>query len=87
MREIDDTAYLNLQSSSLYRNRYLAWKARMLPEIDNIILDFEKNGVDTTMSERNLTPRDIALLVRLKYFTEDEVEKFALQTIEQSVPT
>lgn len=86
LREVDDMAYLQYLRSDMYRNRYLRWKDEMLEDLDAIIEDLDKYSVDEVMDKRGLTPKDIALLVRLRYLTDDEVARYDLRRIEQTVP-
>lgn len=86
MRSPDDASYIEYLPSKLYRNRYLRWKDLMLQNIDAIVAGFTKEGVEATMKKYSLTQKDIALLVRLRFLTDDEITRFALQGIECGVP-
>lgn len=86
MRTVDDLAYMSYLPSDMYRNRYMRWKNVMLGNIEAIVASFSADGVDATMQKFSLTPKDIALLVRLKYLSDDEVEQYSLRTIECGVP-
>lgn len=86
-RVINDAAYLNTLTSTLYRNRYIRWKSEVLSKIDSIMESLEKGvALSDVMSEYNLTNRDVALLVRLNYISSEEAESYGLDCIEKSVP-
>ena len=86
MRSVDDSSYMNFLPSDLYRNRYLRWKSVMLSNIDAIVASFSTEGVEATIQKFGLTPKDVALLVRLKYFDAEEIEQYGLRKIECGVP-
>lgn len=71
----------------LYRKHYDLWKARMLKSVDKIAESLASKSPEEVMEEYSLSPRDIALLVRLNYFTPEETEKYNLRRIEEKVPT
>ena len=81
----DDQDYINFLGMDIYIRRYLRWKERMMPQIESIVHDLETMTPEELMKSRDMTPFDIALLVRLKYLTAEEVEKFDLRRIEQMV--
>lgn len=84
-RRIDDVDYMECLPS-LYRKSYITWKARMLTQVDAIAQDLNGMQPEEVMTKYNLTPRDVALLVRLQYLTAEEVEKYGLRRIEGTVP-
>lgn len=84
-RKIEDTEYMECLTT-LYRRNYLRWRDKMLSQIEDIVCDFEVMTVDQVMEKYALTPRDVALLVRLHYFTPEEAQRFDLERIEQAVP-
>ena len=86
LRNIDDKDYIECLPSDLYRHNYANWRQRMLDNIEIIVQQLSEKPVEAVMEEMNLTTRDIALLVRLKFFTEEEVEKFDLRRIEKLIP-
>ena len=69
-----------------YRTSYTKWRTRMLNSIDAIAEAIAHMPVEDVMQKFNLSPRDIALLVRLNYFTAEEVVEYGLERIERSVP-
>ena len=83
-REVVDKEYIECLPV-LYRKHYALWRERMLANIDTISQALEGNSIEAVMEHFRLSPRDVALLVRLHYFTEDEVERFGLRRIEESV--
>ena len=85
-RNIDDSDYIAFLPGDMFRRRYFRWRERMLRDVEGIVADLKKHPVEEVMEMRNLTPRDIALLVRLKYLTPEEVEEFDLRKIEQALP-
>lgn len=85
-RHVDDADYLNFLPTPLHRNRYLRWKEEMLQSIDSILADLEKSSVMEVMTTRSLTPKDIALLVRLHYVTDEEADTYNLRSVEAMVP-
>lgn len=82
---IHDSDYIDTLPR-LYKRTYSSWKERMLKQVDSIADSMRMHGVEATMTMFSLSPRDVALLVRLGYFTEQETEEFGLAAIEQSVP-
>lgn len=85
-RNVDDQAYLNFLPTPLHRNRYLRWKGAMLQQLDVILADLERSNISDVMSNRGLTPKDVALLVRLHYVTDEEADKYGLREVEAMVP-
>lgn len=83
---VDDEDYLATLPPGLYRNRYFLWKEKMLGQIDSIKQDLVTDSLESVMTKYNLTPRDIALLVRLNYISEEDSKLFGLDVIEKSVP-
>lgn len=69
-----------------YRANYTRWRQRMLSNIDAVAVALQGQDIETVMVQYSLTRRDIALLVRLHYFTDDEVCRYNLSEIERSVP-
>lgn len=86
MRNVDDRSYMEFLPTQMHQRRYLVWKEQMLGKIDYFVSELRQKEVKTVMEEQGLTPRDVALLVRLKYFTDDEIEIFGLREIEETVP-
>lgn len=86
VRPIDDAGYIECLASPMYQQYYYRWKSRMLGQIEQIVRALEEKPVDEVMAAFKLTQRDIALLVRLGYFTGDEVDRFGLREIEAGVP-
>lgn len=84
-RSVDDKDYISFLPTRLQVNRYLRWKEQMLLDIDNIIAELDSLSIDDVMEQRNLTPKDVALLVRLRYVTAEEVERYDLGRIEKMV--
>ena len=84
-RSIDDKDYISYLPTRLHVKRYLRWKEQMLLDIDNIVADLKESSIDVVMEKRNLTPKDVALLVRLQFVTDEEVETFGLARIEKMV--
>ena len=85
-RVIDDKDYIECLPDYVHRVAYNKWRARMELAIEDIVKALEKDKVENVMITQHLSPRDIALLVRLCFFTEEEVEKFDLLRIERTVP-
>lgn len=85
VREIDDKDYVECLNG-YYKAFYERWKTRMTKEVDDIVFDLSRMSLEDVKAKRRLTNRDIALLVRLKYFTAEEVECYDLEKINQSVP-
>lgn len=85
-RQIEDKEYLECLPS-LYRNQYYRWRERMLAQVDEIICALETNSVGVVMEMYSLTPRDIALLVRLNYVSPEDAKRFNLYKIESRVPS
>ena len=69
----------------LYRKHYSLWRGRMLKIIDEVAATLEHKTPEEVMEQFSLTKRDIAILVRLEYFTPDETERFGLRRIEETV--
>ena len=83
---IDDKDYLDCQPR-LYRMKHVKWKELMLSVIDNVVEDLEKGSpIEEVMERWELTARDVALLVRLKFVTEEEAARFDMNRIEATVP-
>lgn len=85
-RMIDDQDYIEYLPSALYVKRYLRWREAMIQDIEDISTDLQTSTIDEVMERRSLSPKDIALLVRLKYFTAEEVAAYDLLRIEKMVP-
>ena len=85
-RKIDDKDYIECLKTSVYRTHYRLWRERMLTKIEDIVAALETASPEEVMYSYSLSPRDMALLVRLGYFTKDEVERFDLRRIECTVP-
>lgn len=81
MRNVDDMAYMECLPSEIYRRQYLRWKSKMLPQVEEVVTSIRDKGLKGAMSEQELTPRDIMLLVKLHYLTEDEIKEFELSHI------
>lgn len=86
LRQIHDEDYLNFLPTTLHKKRYSHWREQMLANIENIVATFHAQPRDEAIATCNLTPRDVALLVRLGYFTPEEAEAFNLYEIEKKVP-
>ena len=84
-RSVDDKDYIKFLPTQLHIKRYLRWKEQMLLDIDGIVEELESFSIDDVMVKRNLTPKDIALLVRLHFVSDDEVDKYDLGRIESMV--
>lgn len=85
-RQIDDQDYLNFLPTDMHRRRYQRWKEEMLANIDDIIAEVEKEGLQAVMERRYLSPKDIALLVRLNFVSEEQAERFGMKAIEETAP-
>lgn len=85
-RSADDKDYISFLPSRLHVNRYLRWKEQMLQDIDTIVAELEESPIDEVMERRNLIPKDIALLVRLRIVTPEEAARFDMNRIEETVP-
>ena len=70
----------------MHRQRHERWKERMLSIGEDVVEDLNTMEVKAVMEKYNITEKDIALLVRFNYFTEDEVERFNLRPIEKAMP-
>lgn len=81
---IKDTDYIECLPR-MYRKSYSLWRNRMLEKIDAVSSALETSTVEAVMQQFELSARDIALLVRLCYFTPEEVERFSLRRIESQV--
>ena len=85
-REIKDKDYIEFLGTELYQNRYFRWKKRMLPMVDAIVEELPKDSLENVMKKFDLTPRDVALLVRLNYVSEEVAVKYGLKAIEEIIP-
>lgn len=83
-RQIDDSAYIETLPT-LYRRHHELWKKRMFKVIDAVAVELETNPPEVVMEKFSLSKRDVALLVRLGFFTEEEAERFDLNRIEAQV--
>ncbi len=82
-RQIDDQDYMECLPSPLYLAHYELWRKRMLPRVDDIAKSLRDKPLEDVMVQFTLTPRDVALLVQLKYLTSEEVEEFNLGSYAQ----
>lgn len=85
-REIDDAEYMECLPY-LYRKNYTRWKERMLRQIGDIVHALETTPLEQVMETYSLTPRDVALLVRLNYVTAEEAHVFGMDAVERTVPS
>ena len=85
VRNIQDQDYIECLVP-MYRRTYLSWKQRMVGRIDRIAADFNHATPEEVMAAHHLSPRDVALMVRLNYLTAEEAERFGLQRIVDAVP-
>ena len=85
-RVIQDEDYMNFLPTKLQQRRYLRWKEKMLNNIDGIIAALESNTIDDVMQEWDLVPKDVALIVRLGFVTDEQANRFDLRRIEERVP-
>lgn len=69
-----------------YRANYFKWRERMLGRIEAIVEALNVAPIEEVMSHFGLSARDVALLVRLNYLTEEEAAQYGLERIERSVP-
>jgi len=83
VRQIDDKDYMECLPSPLYLAHYELWRKRMLPRVDDIAKALRTKPLEEVMIEFTLTPRDVALLVQLRYLTGEEVEEFNLGSYAQ----
>ncbi len=74
-------------TTSLHVQRYNIWKAGILLKLDNIVRDLGKESLETVMKKYHLLRRDIALMVRLGYFTNEEVDQFGLESVVKTIPS
>lgn len=84
-RNIQDKAYLECLPV-LYRKHHELWKARMLRIVDDVEAAFE-NGItpEAAMERFSITKRDLALMVRLNFFSPEQAKRYDLQRIEEAV--
>lgn len=82
-RPISDKDYMECLPSDLYRRSYLRWRERMENSIDSIVQAMTMFPLVQVMEQFNLTPRDFCLLVKLGYFTEEEVARFGLEQVRE----
>lgn len=85
MRTFDDTNYLE-RLPSYYRRAHERWKEHISSIIDDVMSALESSTLQEVMSTYNLTPRDIAMLVRLNVVTDEEAERFGMNAVEAVVP-
>lgn len=83
VRPISDADYMECLPSDLYRNSYMRWKQRMLNSIDSIVQAMTQAPLPQVMEGFGLSPRDFCLLVKLGYFTEEEIVAFNLQEVKE----
>lgn len=83
MREVRDKDYQECLPSDIYRRHYANWKQRMLERIDSIAGALRESNLSTVMTQFELSPRDITLLVKLHYFTDAEIDEFNLGSLMQ----
>lgn len=69
-----------------YRANYFKWRERMLGRIEAIVEALNVAPIEEVMVHFGLSARDVALLVRLNYLTEEEAAQYGLERIERSVP-
>lgn len=86
MPDIQDQDYLDFIGDHVYRFRYFRWKDRMLSMLDDILAALERSTPEEVIEELKLTPRDLAMLVRLNYITKEDAKRLDLIRIERSIP-
>ena len=85
-RNIQDAAYLECLPV-LYRRHHELWKARMLRVVDAVEEAFEGGATpEAVMGQFPVSKRDLALMVRLNFFTPEQAKRYDLQRIEEAVP-
>lgn len=85
-RIFHDDDYLDFLGCDFLRDKHLAWKRRVAPMVPQIVRSLEEVGVAETLSRFDLCEFDIALLVRLRVFSDEEVERIGLREIEALAP-
>ena len=84
-RAINDEGYIQYLSTPVRQRQYYNWRERMLPRVDAIGASFKTVGFQETMSQFQLTRRDVVLLKRLSYLFEDEIPP-ELVALEREMP-
>ena len=83
---ITDNGYIEFLMIPLNQQRYVRWRDKILEVFEDIVSDFRAMTPEEVMEKWDLNPHDIALFVRLNYFTPEEVEEFDVRRIEAMVP-
>lgn len=78
-RKIDDADYIECLPTQVYKQHYMRWKERILPQMGALVAALRVKPLEDVMGDFSLTPRDVTLLVQLKYLTAEEVEEFGLE--------
>ena len=85
-RVIEDENYIKFLPTRMHIAKHSQWKERMLSIDDSWINELQTEKFEDVIANYNLTEKDIALLVRFNYFTEEEIEQYNLRSIEQAMP-
>ena len=70
---------------TLYRTNYNIWKRSTLEFIDDFVQALSTDSRDNVIASYSLSPRDIALMVKLHYVTPEEAELYNLIEISDTV--
>lgn len=77
--QIDDEAFTK-NLPGIWKQKHERWKDKMLLRIDGVALDLERGmQAEEVMRKWKLTLRDMGLFITLKFFTDDEIERFGLK--------
>lgn len=86
-RIFHDEDFISFVSNSYSRYWYIAWRDRVARRVDGFIKDM-CSGVDMDFACANndLRYNDIGMLVRMKVFTDEEVDCWNLREVERNTP-
>ena len=77
-RTVKDEEYITWLPNDFYRAEYLEWKNTVLPAMDTLVSTMRSAGVEATVAHFCLSVKDCALLVKLGYFTDEEISEFGI---------
>ena len=85
-RIIDDSNYKRLLPTQIHLKRHEYWKNKILSIGDKLIEDMYEMDLSDVLSKYQLTEKDMALLVRFRFFSQYEIDQFGLRELEQLMP-
>lgn len=78
VRTVKDEEYLTWLPNDFFRAEYLEWKAMILPAMDQLVEAMRAHGAEAVVAQYGFSKKDCALMVKLGYFTEEEVEELGI---------